>query len=165
MNAEPLIRKIVRAANAARLEVIVIGNAGAALNGAPVTTVDFDFFVRDIEGSMDKIRALAKHLSAVVVLAASPLSRTVRVENEKDNLYIDIIDCPAGLPSFAGVRKRSMELEFGRGHSCVHVASLDDIIRSKKALGRPKDNAVLPLLELTLDEQRKQQETGIQPRP
>ena len=43
MNAEPLLNSVVAALAAVRLEAILIGNAAAALQGAPVTTVDFDF--------------------------------------------------------------------------------------------------------------------------
>ena len=156
MNAEPLIRRIVRSATAARLELIVIGNAGAALNGAPVTTLDFDFFVRDIERQMPKIRAFAKALGAVLIPAASPLSNAVKIECEADGLFLDLLDRPAGMSSFAAVRKRASELEFGDAQpSRVYVASLADIIASKRRLGRPKDLAVLPVLELTLDECKK----------
>jgi hypothetical protein len=38
------------------------------------------------------------------------------------------------------------------GTSRIYVASLPDIIRSKKATGRPRDLAVLEVLEKTLEE-------------
>jgi hypothetical protein len=47
MNAAPLLNSIVAALNQARLEVILIGNAAAAIQGAPVTTLDFDFMFRE----------------------------------------------------------------------------------------------------------------------
>jgi len=37
----------------------------------------------------------------------------------------------------------------------LKVASLEKIIRSKKALGRPRDLAVIEILEKTLDEKKK----------
>ena len=43
MNAAPLLNSVVAALAAVRLEAILIGNAAAAIQGAPVTTVDFDF--------------------------------------------------------------------------------------------------------------------------
>jgi hypothetical protein len=38
------------------------------------------------------------------------------------------------------------------GHTELKVASLTDIVKSKRAAGRPKDYAVLTVLEATLDE-------------
>ena len=46
MNAEPILTKIAQTFREARLEVILVGNAAAALQGAPVTTLDFDFMFR-----------------------------------------------------------------------------------------------------------------------
>jgi len=37
----------------------------------------------------------------------------------------------------------------------LKVASLENIIRSKKTLGRPRDLAVIEVLEKTLDEKKK----------
>jgi len=43
MNAGPLLHSMVAALAEVRLEAILIGNAAAAIQGAPVTTTDFDF--------------------------------------------------------------------------------------------------------------------------
>ena len=43
MNAGPLLNSLVAALAEVRLDAILIGNAAAAIHGAPVTTVDFDF--------------------------------------------------------------------------------------------------------------------------
>lgn len=55
-----------------------------------------------------------------------------------------------GVRSFAGLRSRATRLELG-GHPIL-VASLADIVRSKRAAGRPRDRAVLEILERTLHE-------------
>jgi hypothetical protein len=47
MNAAPLLNSVVTALSAVGLEAILIGNAAAALHGAPVTTLDFDFMFRE----------------------------------------------------------------------------------------------------------------------
>jgi len=48
------------------------------------------------------------------------------------------------------------------GGAGLLVASLSDIVKSKKAAGRPQDLAVLPVLEKTLEEKSRdtQSETG-----
>lgn len=41
MNATPLLSRIVAALRECSLEAVLIGNAAAAMHGAPVTTLDF----------------------------------------------------------------------------------------------------------------------------
>jgi hypothetical protein len=43
VNAAPLLAEVARHLQQLRLDVVLIGNAAAALHGAPATTVDFDF--------------------------------------------------------------------------------------------------------------------------
>jgi hypothetical protein len=50
--------------------------------------------------------------------------------------------------SFEGLRRRATRVPFGTAN--LAVASLADIIKSKKAAGRPKDLAVLHVLENAL---------------
>lgn len=46
MNAERILVRVADALAKCRLEAVLIGNAAAALQGAPVTTLDFDFMFR-----------------------------------------------------------------------------------------------------------------------
>ena len=46
VNAEPFLAEVAQHLEALHLDVVLIGNAAAALQGAPVTTVDFDFMFR-----------------------------------------------------------------------------------------------------------------------
>jgi len=46
MDAKPILVRVARALREQRLEAILIGNSGAAVQGAPVTTMDIDFFIR-----------------------------------------------------------------------------------------------------------------------
>jgi hypothetical protein len=58
------------------------------------------------------------------------------------------MECGRWPPCAAAAR-----IDFG-GHVLV-VADLADIIKSKRAAGRPRDRAVLEILEKALDEQKK----------
>ena len=58
MNAGPLLESIVIALAEARLEAVLIGNAAAALQGAPVTTVDFDFMFRATRSESHEIEKI-----------------------------------------------------------------------------------------------------------
>jgi hypothetical protein len=46
MNAEPLLNRIATVFAEHRLEAVMIGNAAAALHGAPVTTLAIDLMFR-----------------------------------------------------------------------------------------------------------------------
>lgn len=52
MDAEPLLRLIAEALHGCKIEAVLIGNAAAALQGAPVTTLDFDFMFRKTRANL-----------------------------------------------------------------------------------------------------------------
>jgi hypothetical protein len=58
-----------------------------------------------------------------------------------------------GIRSYAALRARALTVPMGR--SRLLVADLADVIRSKRATNRPRDRAVLPVLEVTLRERRR----------
>ena len=72
-----------------------------------------------------------------------------------DELLIqaDFLGVIHGLRSFEGVKKRATTIEIG-GYP-LRVASLEDILKSKRAANRPKDLAVLPVLVAPIDATRK----------
>jgi hypothetical protein len=150
MNAESLLTRIAEALAEARLEAVLIGNAAAALNGAPVTTLDFDFMVRNTQQALDRIRKFARALDAEVVPPRTDVSRVYSVVNERDGLFVDFLDTVTGVSSFASLRSRAVAVQFGRG--TLRVASLPDILASKRAADRPKDRAVIELIALTMRE-------------
>ena len=104
MNAAPILERVVAALNSARLEAIIIGNAAAALNGAPVTTIDIDFFIRDCKRQSPKLSAVAEKLNAVLVKPDGGMSNVCQIVNEEEDIYLDFIDNPSGMPSFASIR-------------------------------------------------------------
>ena len=147
MNASPLLTKLLRAFAAQRLEAVLIGNAAAAMHGAPVTTLDFDFMFRDTSTNLRKLRAIAKSLEAVILRPYYPVSKLYRLVDDATGLQADFMPVIHGVRSFEGLRSRAVERRLD-GLS-VLIASLDDIIASKKAAGRDRDLAVLPVLEQT----------------
>jgi len=151
MNAAPLLRRIAGALIDCRLEAVLIGNAAAALHGAPVTTLDFDFLFRTTPTNMRKLKAFADRLQATILRPYYPASSLFRVVDE-GGLQVDFMTTIHGVRSFAALRARAQRLELDGAE--LLVASLDDIIRSKRAAGRPRDKAVLPILEATRAEAR-----------
>ena len=68
-------------------------------------------------------------------------------------MQIDFMSILHGIKSFENLRSDAVEVDF-EGFA-LKVARLEKIIRSKKALGRPGDLAVIEILEKTLDEKKK----------
>lgn len=152
MNAEPALALVTRALARQHFDAVLIGNAAAALQGAPVTTLDFDFMFRKTPRNLQKLRHLADDLGAVVLRPYYPASALYRVMRDVGNLQLDFMARVDGVPSFEALRARAAVATFG-GHA-LRVAALEDIIRSKHAANRPQDVAVLPILRATLDASR-----------
>jgi hypothetical protein len=154
MNARPLLERIARALETVRLEAVLVGNAGAALQGAPVTTVDFDFMFRKTPGNLRKLRRMARELDAVILTPFYPASALFRVVNDDAGLQVDFMPRLDGIRSFESLRARAVAVRIG--DASLLVAALTDIVRSKRAANRPRDRAALPVLEATLREQARQ---------
>lgn len=150
MDAAPLLAAIAQVLEKRGLEAVLIGNAAAALQGAPVTTVDFDFFFRKTPANLKKLKRIAADLGAIALHPYYPASGLIRLMRDDDGLQLDFMDVIDGVPSFEGLRRRSLQIRLGEAQ--LRVARLTDIIKSKKAAGRPRDLAVLEILEKTLAE-------------
>jgi predicted nucleotidyltransferase len=148
MDASPLLARVVAALAGQKLEAVLIGNAAAAIHGAPVTTLDFDFMFRDTPTNLRKLKAVAASLDAMILRAFYPVSKLYRVVDDASGLQADFMPVIHGVRSFEGLRSRATEFTIGK--VTAKVASLSDIIASKKAAGRERDLAVLPVLEKTL---------------
>ena len=153
MNARPILTTLARVLNEQGLEAVLIGNAAAALQGAPVTTLDFDFLFRKTPRNLRKLKAVAKSLGAMVLKPYYPASDLLRVVRDEDSLQLDFMTTIHGVKSFESLRSRAFRADFG-GHSLL-VADLADVVRSKRAAGRPRDKAVLEVLERTLSEKKE----------
>jgi predicted nucleotidyltransferase len=150
MDARPVLSLLARVLADHGLEAILIGNAAAALQGAPVTTVDVDFLFRKTPRNMAKLKAVAKALGATLLRPYYPASDLYRLERDEDGLQVDFMGTIHGVRSFESLRSRALRWEL-EGVP-LWVADLKDIVRSKRAAGRPRDRAVLEILERTLHE-------------
>lgn len=152
MDARPILEQIVRGLSECRLDAVLVGNAAAALQGAPVTTLDFDFMYRESRTNVTKIKGFARWMDAVVFKPYYPASHLYRVVNEDRGIQVDFMPRIDGVRSYRGLRSRAAALDFS-GYTLL-VASLADVIASKKAAGRSRDRAVLGILMETLREKK-----------
>ena len=160
MDVRPVLFQIAALLEEHGLEAVLIGNAAAALQGAPVTTVDFDFMFRKTPANLRKLKAFAGALDAVILRPYYPASDLFRIVRDEDGLQIDFMATVHGVRSLASLRSRARIVEFDKMK--LLVADLSDVVKSKKAAGRPRDKAVLKILEKTLheDASHKKSETG-----
>lgn len=118
--------------------------SGAILQGVPATTLDTDFWIDAPSRSYMRLINLSLGLGATMV------ANTV-VELSNGSL-VNFVYEPGGLESFDREYRRSPAIKwFGMN---IKVLRLDRIVASKRAAGRPKDLAHLPLLESVLAAQR-----------
>jgi predicted nucleotidyltransferase len=90
-----------------------------------------------------------------------PASGLFRVTRDGDGLQVDFMTRIHGVKSFEGVRDRATPIDVDG--TTLLVASLDDVIRSKKAARRPRDLAVIEVLEKARD--AKAREVGAKAAP
>lgn len=157
-------RALCAALNGEGVRYVLIGGFAAAVHGSPLPTTDVDI-VPDREGdNLDRLARALLQLNARLRTAAGPVD--VRIDGRfleamplMLNLTTDVGDIdltfqPAGpLEGYAGWTAAAVDVEIGPGVT-VCIASLGDIIDSKRAAGRPKDAMALPYLESLLDQLR-----------
>lgn len=143
------------------VEYVLIGGLAAVLHGSPTTTTDADIVPRADSANLARLGDALRDLDARVrseedpegvafdphptlLAAVGMLNMTTRCGD------LDLTFRPAGLGEFETVRRGAIAIDLG--DLVVHVAALDDIIRSKTAADRPKDRAVLPVLHALREE-------------
>lgn len=144
-----------------RVECVVIGGSGAYLHGSPFITEDVDITPRmDLENYARLFTALDELDAHVRAQGVDPLPFGHDARSLMDvaiwNLNtkygdLDITTKPSGTEGYSDLRRDAIAISVGG--DTVTLASLADIIRSKGAANRPKDQRVLPLLRQLLAEQ------------
>ena len=119
--------------------------SAALLQGVPATTLDADLWLNLPE------RQYVRVLDICQTLGATILARTVVAL--RDDTLVNFLYRIDGLGEFATEKTNAVELDWYGLR--IAVLPLESIIKSKRAVARPKDIAHLPLLEQTLRAQRK----------
>lgn len=156
---EVFVEEVLSALAECGLEAVVVGSVAALLQGAPITTEDMDILVRDTPRNREKLRSVEERLGHRAV-QLTPLSRTLRIPTPR--AHVDVLfDELSGHLRFESLRARGLRVPLGK--VVAVVASLEDVIASKEAAGRPKDLAQLPILRDTLNVRRALGETKKDP--
>jgi predicted nucleotidyltransferase len=148
--------RILRALADHDVEFVVIGQAAAVIHGHPETTVDVDVVPRQDVDNAERLAQALRSLHGRLVTGSGD-DALVLEPDERDFVGqpgvvmchtdagpVDVISFAAGLGGFEDLARSAVPVDLG-GFT-VLVASLDDVIASKEAAGRPKDLRRLPSL-------------------
>jgi hypothetical protein len=140
---------------------VVIGGIAATLHGSPNVTTDVDITPERGKKNLERLSAALTELNARIRVEGEPdgfkfnhdaesLSWVEVMNLITDWGALDLSFTPAGTKGYPDLRRDAMEIEVMGVHTTV--ASLADVVRSKEAAGRPKDQLVLPALRRLLEE-------------
>jgi len=141
-------QRLLEALSRHKVDFVLIGALAARLHGFPRLTADADITPAADKSNLERLAAALNELHAKVYTESVPeglafdCSSATLARARMWNLVtsagrLDIAFEPAGVEGYDDLKKDAERFEaFGVK---FFVASLDDIIRSKEAAGRPKD--------------------------
>ncbi len=147
------------------IDFIVVGGVSAVLHGAPIVTFDLDIVPSRSPPNLDRLHSALLELEAIFRdPAARKLTPTRSDLAGMGHLLLrtslgplDVLCSVAEGRTHESLLPKSTIMDLGGGLS-ARVVDLDELIALKRAAGREKDRAALPLLERTLEETRKRRE-------
>lgn len=125
---------------------VLIGGFGARLHGSPSVTNDLDLcYARDqenLEAMAEALLALHARLRGApadvpFLLDARTLMAGDHFKFVTDAGSMDLLGTPSGVSGFEELDRTAVEMDLDGLR--VRVASIDDLIRMKRAAARPKD--------------------------
>jgi hypothetical protein len=146
-----------------RVVYVLIGGLAAVYHGSPFPTEDADITPESGRRNLDRLAAALRELNARIRTHAEPdglafacdatsleSARTWNLVTDAGDL--DVSFQPDGTRGYPDLRRDAERVTlYG---VTVEVASLADVIRSKQAANRPKDQRVLPTLREILSQRR-----------
>jgi hypothetical protein len=156
VNQAPEFRRALDLLARHQVEFIVVGGVAAVLQGAPISTFDLDVVYRV---SQDNITLLSAALAELEAVYRDPAGRRIapdaaRLNHPGHHLLLTRFG-PVDVLGSLGEGARFEDLEprssfFDVGGLRVRVLDLSAVLESKTRAARPKDRAVLEILQETL---------------
>jgi hypothetical protein len=156
------LQHLLEALDRNAVDVIVIGGIAGIVHGSAFTTFDFDVVYSRDEQNLERMAAALTELKvtlrgAPADLSFQPDARTLAAgcnfTFRSEYGSFDILGDAAGMRDYEAMRADArVEKIWGIQ---VRVASIDDLIRMKRAVGRPKDTAMAEELIAIAEAQRR----------
>jgi hypothetical protein len=142
---------------------VVIGGLAGILHGSPQVTFDADICPERNNANLERLAAALREMGARVRTSEVPAGLPFACDAaflarlEMLNLVtvfgdLDLSFQPSGTGGFVDLVTRAESMRVKEWD--VQVAALEDVIRSKEAAARPKDQRSLPVLRQLLEEIR-----------
>jgi len=156
----PSFREILELLNKYEVEYIVVGGVAAVIQGAPITTFDLDALVRISDENASRLSLALDELDARYREHQSTIRPTKEDILAGGHLLLLTRAGPLDVLGFIGDNDRYEDLvhlssEVAMTIGRFRVLDLEELIRQKKATDRPKDRAVIELLEEALRHHRQ----------
>lgn len=143
---------------------VIVGGFASLIHGSPLPTQDIDVLPSRRADNLDRLGRALRRMNAMIRTAGDPVpapidgpflaNMPVMLNLVTDLGDLDLTFSPSGgLGGFEEWSAHALSVEIAEG-LCVRIAALDDIIDSKRAANRPKDQMALPYLESLRDELR-----------
>lgn len=123
-----------------KVDFMIAGASAALLQGVPLTTQDIDLWFKN--SSEDKVKLALEEVNGIYVPPFMHNGATFAGESVK---LFDILFNPQGLENFEKEYKNALAIKLGK--TTLPVLPLNRVIKSKRAAGREKDKATLPVIE------------------
>lgn len=139
---------------------IVIGGVAGRLWGSPTMTNDVDICYARDQSNMERLAAALRELGARLrgvdddvpfILDATTLANGQNFAFMTKDGPLDVLAMPSGVDGFDELITNVVEFDLGDG-LVLPVCDLDDLIRMKRAAGRPKDRIELEVLAAVREE-------------
>jgi hypothetical protein len=146
-----------------KVAYVLIGGLAAVYHGSPFPTEDADITPELGRRNLDKLAAALCELNARIRTDSEPNSLQFACDGEAlaaaetwnlttDAGDVDVSFKPSGTSGYRDLRRDAAQVHlYG---VTVRIASLSDVIRSKQAANRPKDQRTLPTLREILARRR-----------
>jgi len=119
-----------------KVEFVVIGATAFPVHGYARATLDIDIFIRPTEDNAQRtwnaLKAFGYDLTDVKKMDLLKKKLLIRQYAVETDIHPNVLGI-----SFEEVWKNKVRAKFG--NTFVYFASLDDLIKMKRAAGRPKD--------------------------